>query len=604
MKGILVVFMTQYLMNHGGELDLMSNAEATEKYHLFTAAVYFTPLLGALIADLFFGKYLTIIALSLVYCLGHGVLALDDTRMGLALGLGLIALGAGGIKPCVSAHVGDQFGETNQPLLSKVFGWFYVSINIGAFLSNLLTPYLLQNFGPQYAFGLPGGLMLLATIVFWMGRKEFVHIPAGGKDFLKEVFTVEGLKALGKLSIIYVFVAMFWALFDQTGSTWVLQARSMDREILGFTLFEAQFQAANPLLILILVPTFTFIVYPAISSVFPLTPLRKISIGCFITVIAFAVPAMIETNITGGKLQDASSQASKGDWSPWNLIDDAEGATNGWASKVLPAAPVEGEPLATIDFRLRERTAWTINAVEINPYVTGIMNADDAPAAEGQAFADLSRLAKDVSVHVADASGGPWTQVATISLTQEDAYQAVTFPEVEAAYVRLQVDSNHGGQHAVMHRIRILSPDSTPPAGAAPTAMSAWPDVAAIGHKPFILWQLLAYVLITAAEVMISITCLEFSYTQAPRQMKSFIMAFYMMSVSVGNLIVAFINKFIQNDDGTTKLEGASYYWMFTGLMLATALAFVVVAKLYREKTYIQEEGPKEAGFPADEPEP
>ena len=201
MKGILVVFMTQYLMNHGGELDLMSNAEATEKYHLFTAAVYFTPLLGALIADLFFGKYLTIIALSLVYCLGHGVLALDDTRMGLALGLGLIALGAGGIKPCVSAHVGDQFGETNQPLLSKVFGWFYVSINIGAFLSNLLTPYLLQNFGPQYAFGLPGGLMLLATIVFWMGRKEFVHIPAGGKDFLKEVFTVEGLKALGKLSI-------------------------------------------------------------------------------------------------------------------------------------------------------------------------------------------------------------------------------------------------------------------------------------------------------------------------------------------------------------------------------------------------------------------
>ena len=166
----------------------MSEGDAKVWYHLFNSAVYFTPLLGAIIADAFFGKYKTIIGLSLVYCAGHLALALDETRLGLTVGLTLIAIGAGGIKPCVSAHVGDQFGKTNGHLLSKFFAWFYFSINFGAFLSQIMTPVLLDRYGPHVAFGVPGGLMLLATIVFWMGREKFIHIPAGGMGFLKETF--------------------------------------------------------------------------------------------------------------------------------------------------------------------------------------------------------------------------------------------------------------------------------------------------------------------------------------------------------------------------------------------------------------------------------
>ena len=113
MKAILVIFMTKYLMDNNGEVAPMSEGDAKVWYHLFNSAVYFTPLLGAIIADAFFGKYKTIIGLSLVYCAGHLALALDETRMGLTVGLTLIAIGAGGIKPCVSAHVGDQFGKTN-----------------------------------------------------------------------------------------------------------------------------------------------------------------------------------------------------------------------------------------------------------------------------------------------------------------------------------------------------------------------------------------------------------------------------------------------------------------------------------------------------------
>ena len=96
MRAILVVFMTQYLVGSGGALDVMSEEEAKGWYHLFVSGVYLTPVLGALLSDGVLGKYRTIILLSLVYCAGHAALALDDSRVGLVVGLGLIAIGAGG----------------------------------------------------------------------------------------------------------------------------------------------------------------------------------------------------------------------------------------------------------------------------------------------------------------------------------------------------------------------------------------------------------------------------------------------------------------------------------------------------------------------------
>src|SRR6202012_3431283 len=111
------------------------------------------------------------------YCLGHLALSLNDTRVGLSIGLTLIAIGSGGIKPCVSSNVGDQFGERNRHLLTRVYLWFYLSINIGSAISMYWIPILLRKNGPHVAFGTPGILMLVATIIFWMGRKKFVHAP-------------------------------------------------------------------------------------------------------------------------------------------------------------------------------------------------------------------------------------------------------------------------------------------------------------------------------------------------------------------------------------------------------------------------------------------
>ncbi|MDZ4688138.1 MAG: POT family MFS transporter [Planctomycetaceae bacterium] len=409
MKAILTIYMTQHLIGWNGQPATLSDEDAKSAVHLFVASAYFFPLLGAIVSDWLFGKYHTIIWLSIVYCIGHLLLAVVPGREGLMLGLTLIAIGAGGVKSCVSAHVGDQFGERNQHLLSKVFSWFYFSINFGAFLSTLLTPLLLTWYGPHVAFGVPGVLMGLATLVFWSGRHRFVHIPPGGTEFLRESFSGEGLQAILRLVPIYLFVAVFWSLYDQTASAWVLQAEHMDRNWMGIAWESSQIQAANPIIVMALIPLFAYVIYPLLGRVLPPSPLWRIAIGFFITAAAFTQSALIET---------------------W--IDE--------------------------------------------------------------------------------------------------------------------------------------------------------------GGTPNIFWQLVAYVILTAAEVMVSITCLEFSYTQAPNRMKSLIMSFYMLSVSLGNLLVSVINQLIQNPDGTTKLPGASYYWFFTGLMFVASVGFLAVAATYRGKTYIQQE--------------
>ena len=110
------------------------------------------------------------------------------------------------------------------------------------------------------------------------------------------------------------------------------------------------------------------------------------------------------------------------------------------------------------------------------------------------------------------------------------------------------------------------------------------------GERPHIIWQILAFLVLTAAEVMVSVTHLEFAYTQAPRKMKSLVMCTYLGAVALGNVFTAAVNFLIQNPDGTVKLAGASYFYFFAKIMLATSVLFLFVARFYRGKTYIQNE--------------
>src|SRR5947209_13673673 len=162
--------LTQFLVSSAllfTATEAVSKAEregaAKEVFHTFVLGVYFFPLLGGWLSDRYLGKYRTILYLSLVYCAGHACLAVfDDHKAGFFTGLFLIALGSGGIKPCVSAFVGDQFDQTNKSLARVVFEAFYWIINFGSFFASLLMPLFLRHLGPAVAFAIPGVLMFLA----------------------------------------------------------------------------------------------------------------------------------------------------------------------------------------------------------------------------------------------------------------------------------------------------------------------------------------------------------------------------------------------------------------------------------------------------------
>ena len=181
MRNILTPFLITSLLLYLPEAERPGAAK--DVFHSFVIGVYFFPLLGGWLADRWFGKYPTVLWMSLVYCLGHACLALfEHHRTGFFVGLGLIALGAGGIKPLVASFMGDQFDQSNKHLAKVVFDAFYWIINFGSFFASLLMPIFLRQFGAAVAFGIPGALMFVATVVFWSGRKKYVMLPPEPPD--------------------------------------------------------------------------------------------------------------------------------------------------------------------------------------------------------------------------------------------------------------------------------------------------------------------------------------------------------------------------------------------------------------------------------------
>lgn len=422
MKSILVIFMISQIG--------MADNNASSVYHLFSALCYLFPVLGAYISDRLWGKYKTIITLSLVYCAGHAVLALWESEAGLYAGLGLIALGSGGIKPCVSAHVGDQFKKGQEALLAKVFNLFYFMINFGSFFSTLITPWTLKYYGASVAFGIPGVLMFIATIIFWMGRHQYIHVPptkSDGNGFLSVLKTclttsgkagqsfwdrarakhgdegADGAKAVWDITKVFAAVSVFWALFDQHGSSWVIQATKMDLMFMGIPFEASQISAWNPIMVMVLIPIFSLGIYPGMEKLgFNMTPLRRMTIGMFVAAFSFIVAAMIQINI------DAGAQVN-------------------------------------------------------------------------------------------------------------------------------------------------------------------------------VMWQFFPYLIITTAEVMVSITGLEFAYTQAPRSMKSSIMSMWLLTVFFGNMLTSVVTKI-----ELYAVASKEYFFFFGGLMGVFALIFALMASQYKVKNYMQ----------------
>ena len=328
MMGILELYLAKQMV--------MRDEGATEIVHLFGAAVYFLPLLGGYLADRWLGRYWTILSISLFYCLGHGTLALfGASRAGLFTGLALIAIGAGGIKPCVSAFVGDQFKSDQQHLLMKVYGWFYWAINLGAAAAFFIIPWIHLKAGYSWAFGVPGIAMGIATLIFWLGTKHYVRQPPArlqnrmrffpviwyalthqgerksGEKFLDVALKnfsreeVAGARAVTGILIVFSTVPMFWALFNQVNSTWVNQGEKMTPFPLfggGWQLDGETMQGMGAVLVMIWVPILTLGVYPLLErwGLKP-TALRRMSAGMVLGAASFFISGLMQAHIDRGE---------------------------------------------------------------------------------------------------------------------------------------------------------------------------------------------------------------------------------------------------------------------------------------------------------------
>ncbi|XP_056291641.1 solute carrier family 15 member 2 isoform X2 [Pseudoliparis swirei] len=594
MKAVLVLYFLTYLH--------WDQDQSTAVYHAFSSLCYFTPVLGALIADSWLGKYRTIVYLSMVYVVGHVVKSVGavpvvgtaNVHIALSMaGLVLIAFGTGGIKPCVAAFGGDQFDEEHGSERQKFFSIFYMAINAGSLLSTVVTPILrgdVQCFGGDcyaLAFGVPAALMVVALVVFIAGSGQYKRSPPQGNvllevcrcvgfaiknrwrrsqydsrrthwlDWAEEKYSkrlIQEVKMVLRVLVLYVPLPMFWALFDQQGSRWTLQATRMNAALGdSFIVKPDQMQMLNALLILVFVPVFELIVYPLVGFCrIRITPLRKMAMGMVFAALAFGAAALVELNVVSTVVAPPPVGA---------CLLQVLNLAHGDMSLKLPG----GDAFQPIRY-LQDPPAYeTVPASgeEMKIQVSFNGNISECNFTPDQQGAYTLLVSSD--------STGVHCSQATDHITKnEDGSPLLrflnTFPEpvnLTVGAVTFQVTSGLSmSPNQTVERGRYQDVSCCLPAGrcslldlglldfgasytvvlveeAGVLAARRLQDVAP--NDVSVAWQVPQYVLLTAGEVMFSVTGLEFSYSQAPPSMKSVLQAGWLLTVAFGNVIVLIV---------------------------------------------------------------
>lgn len=498
---------------------------ATEIQHLFKSANYFMPLVGAWIADRFLGRYYSILFLSLFYCAGHAMMAVGEgTMWGLYTGLGLIALGSGGIKPSVSAFVGDQFGPHQSHLLRKVYGWFYWSINFGSFFSFLLIPWIRDRdpatttiHGYSWAFGIPGIFMGLATLIFWLGTPRFERIPPAG-DSPAHFFKASAIT----LALVAVLVGIGWGC-NKAG--------------LG--------------------PMGSVLVYA----------------------VAVALAAIPATRTLQQRLESGPAGKSAGPFS----------------------------------------VSWYLISRRLNPRGTSFYEAG-RPHLSQHCINDAAAFLRVLKVlALIPFFWALWDQTSSTWITQGTLMQEWVVPigkggfaigaeqmqSMNALIVMVLVPVFTLGIYPFLDRLGWkTTPVRRMAVGLLLTAFSfvlvgliqqRIDALALTGKKMSVLWQTVPYIVLTAGEVLVSATGNEFAYTHAPKTMKSTMTSLWLLTISVGNLLVAFFTWLAGRLGGAAKEASASHsasagqFYRYALLTFVVSLVFLFVASRFRAKNYAEE---------------
>nr|ACX49753.2 oligopeptide transporter 1 [Perca flavescens] len=635
MRAVLVLYFKYFLR--------WDDDFATTIYHTFVALCYLTPILGAIVADSWLGKFKTIVYLSIVYTLGQVVMAIsairdmtdgnkdgtpDNMSIHVALsmvGLLLIALGTGGIKPCVAAFGGDQFQDHQEKQRSTFFSIFYLSINAGSLLSTIITPILraqecgihTQQKCYSLAFGVPAALMVVALIVFIAGSGMYTKTAPQGNilvkvckcigfaiknrfrhrgseypkrthwmDWAEEKYSkllIAQVKMVVRVLFLYIPLPMFWALFDQQGSRWTLQATTMDGNFGILTIQPDQMQTVNPILILVFVPFVDSVIYPLIAKCkLNFTPLKRMTVGMFLAALAFIAAALVQIQIDKTLPQFPSSTVGQAKFI--NMINrplDVKAGTNEFTLQPFRA----NEDYLNFDdtFELTLRPNATSNiSLENGNRSTGVIVEDWSPPvwftdtkSKPEQGANTIRFLNGLGSDLNVTAGNLFFWV----VNKNDMSNYVAVPQ---GLAKFQIKNDAGQECNYDYNLGFGSSITF----IIPTIFTFGPDCGLSIHpvidiKPntiHMAWQIPQYFLITAGEVIFSVTGLEFAYSQAPSNVKSVLQAGWLLTVAVGNIIVLIVAE------AATLSDQWAEYILFASLLLVVCVVFAIMAHFY---TYI-----------------
>ncbi|XP_038576490.1 solute carrier family 15 member 1 [Micropterus salmoides] len=640
MRAVLVLYF-KYFLRWDDDL-------ATSIYHTFVALCYLTPILGAIVADSWLGKFKTIIYLSIVYAIGQIAMAVsaihditDPDRDGTPnnmtfhvalsmVGLFLIALGTGGIKPCVAAFGGDQFSERQEKQRRTFFSVFYLCINGGSLLSTIITPILrAQDCGIyskqkcySLAFGVPAALMMIALVVFIVGSGMYYKAEPQGnimldvckcigfaiknrykhrsKKFPKrqhwmdwadekyDKLLIAQIKMVLKVLFLYIPLPMFWTLFDQKGSRWTLQATTMDGNFGLLVIQPDQMQTVNPILILTLVPIMDSVIYPLITKCgLNFTPLRRMTVGMLMAAIAFVCAGVVQIQIdkTLPTFPSASQSQLKllnmgsdpvtvklPDKEPF-LLSAAQASDQFFTFEAEHILVSIGSPEVTKNISLAkgQRQTLLIPSV-VNEMSQWLLTKDltSKPEQGNNAIRFVNGLKTEVNVSTPAADFGlikPFFYSNYSQIKNGKATFTIWNVSESCEYSR---DFGFGGSYT------FFIPSTLVIGTSCQELITMAEDIEP--NSVHMALQIPQYFFITAGEVMFSVTGLEFSYSQAPSNMKAVLQAGWLFTVAIGNFIVLIVAELAKIPERWAE------YILFASLLVAVCIIFSIMAYFY---TYI-----------------
>ncbi|KAF2882325.1 hypothetical protein ILUMI_23849 [Ignelater luminosus] len=631
MRTILSIYLVDIL--------LFSQSDATVIYHTFTMLVYFFPIFGAILSDSLLGKFRTILYVSCIYASGNIILALAATpplnfpaREISVLGLLLIALGTGGIKPCVSAFGGDQFVLPQQEKqLAMFFSLFYFSINAGSLISTFITPILRQDVKCfdqdscySLAFAVPGVLMIVSIIIFALGKPMYrIKTPEGNMlvrvskcisgaisnkikskgvkkehwlDYAEEEHgakLVRDVKALLKVLVLYIPLPVFWALFDQQGSGWTFMARRMNGSLGFMTILPDQMQVVNPLLILAFIPLFQYAIYPLLNKCrFLTTPLQRLVAGGGLASLSFVVSAVICIALEG--TYPTLPTSGNGQIRIYNSLP---------CDLQVNAPQLSKEPLKINSLASYENIDIPVNNIVNFEYEA---NGDCIVSFKGnfmvfekKSMAYFFNSTKTAAFAIEDnvdknVRGNPNIRI-IINRLHEDKMYPIKFIN-PGGDVKLETNTSFEDILDLPpddYKIEInkkFSFEASFLLGGVYTVLATEKTDTKYETKVIevtepnsihILLLIPQYIIITMGEIMFSITGLEFAYSQAPSSMKSVLQACWLLTTAFGNLIVVIVESIEPFHDQSNT------FFLYAGLMLLDMAVFSLMAVRYK---YVEKE--------------